>query len=88
MKEIDDRKRCEKNVLILNVPEQTKNADGKLNNDYELKKVKFILQKINNIQTKFSIKELYQRHLGTFNNDKTRYICAGLILKHPILSLD
>ena len=72
IEEIDDRKRRENYLLILNVPEQIKSDNGKLRKDYDLNMVKSTLQKINNLQTKLSINKL--RRLGAFDKDKTRLI--------------
>ena len=72
IEEVDDRKRRENHLLILNVPEQIKSDNGKLRKDYDLNMVKSTLQKINNLQTKLSINKL--RRLGAFDKDKTRLI--------------
>ena len=53
--EIEDRKKRENNLIILNVPEQIKNDKVKLTRDYDLKKVKLVLGKITNLDTRFNL---------------------------------
>ena len=72
--EIEDRKKRENNLIILNVPEQIKNDKVKLTRDYDLKKVKLALGKITNLDTRFNLKNI--KRIGKFNADKIRPICV------------
>lgn len=70
LNEITERKYRENNILIYNIPEQTKSADTELVRDYDLKQVLETLKNIKNINTKLGLSNV--KRLGAFNSEKMR----------------
>ena len=82
--QIEDRKRRENNLIILNVPEQIKNGNVRLTRDYDLKKVKLALDKINHLDTRFNLKNI--KRISKFNAEKIRPICVKCDSRYDVTS--
>lgn len=72
LNEINIRKTKENNIIVFNVPEQKKDAQNKLNSDYDLIQIQSILDKVQGVSTVLDSRKI--KRLGRFDIAKTRPI--------------
>lgn len=83
--EVDNRKKRENNILILNVPEQILNTGESLKIDYDLEHVKSVLCGIQNINTSLNVMKL--KRLGAFNANKVRPILVRFDSRSDVINV-